>query len=483
MGIYNPVDNSAAAAAAAANMEKNLKIWYEDRVETLLKKNSSALREVPIIRVEGKQQNFSAIYSRGGAVSSNALYAEAKAANNVKNAEFTVTPGQLFSVFSYNVKEVQASMSKRGAYMKVAGRKAYAATEALRKTLAAAYYGRGFGELQVIGTANATAIAAGVAAGTVDVTLAPSVIMKIDVDSDLVLKSSISSATEKGLFTVQAINGDTVTLLVGTADATAAATDVLVLRGSMDGAGNANMPVGLDGWLPIVAGRDNSVSDWTNYIATPFFGVNRSVNVEGCAGSFYYNASSTSLKKDIQELLRRARRQGSEADFIIMNDADFLALDEEINTTNTYFTQTSTRSKRQANIGLDKVSASFSTNFIDLIYDDPFCPEGKFYILDKKDVELWAYTNAEIAEKDGISGNNPGKQDPEEFDNKGHEDESYKLLIDDILTVEPGAYTRDGASVRCTLNLLGSFVVLNPSNAGVGIWHTYTPSDVIGYSL
>ena len=37
--------------------------------------------------------------------------AKEKAAKTAKNAEFTVTPGQLFSSYTFNAKEVQASLS------------------------------------------------------------------------------------------------------------------------------------------------------------------------------------------------------------------------------------------------------------------------------------------------------------------------------------------------------------------------------------
>ena len=465
-----------------AAIETLLKVWYKDGVENLLMRNSPVVKNINKTRVEGKQQNFAAMYGRGGAVSSKATQATAKALTNSKNAEFQVTPGQMFSVFTYNLKEVQASLSKKGAYMKIAGNKAFAAAEAFRKTLAAAFYGRGYGELQVLGTANATAIAGTSAGSTVSLTLADSVIMKIDVDSDLVFKTSVAATTENGLFTVTSISGNTVTGTLTTAYAGASATDVVCLRGSMDGSGNPNLPMGIDGWLPIVEARDEAGSVWPTFKATTFMGVNRSVNVEALAGNFYYDANNTTYKADVEGLLRKVRRHGGLCDLIIMNDADWQKFADEIQSSNTYFTQTSTRARRQANIGMDKLSASFSTNYIDNIVDDPYCPEGKFYILDKDNVELWAYTNAETVQADGIEGNNPGKQDVEEYNNKGEEDSPFKLKIDDFISVAPGTQTDDGDAVRVTYNLFGSFVVLNPSNAGVGIFHSATPADVVGYS-
>ena len=104
--------------------------------------------------------------------------------------------------------------------------------------------------------------------------------------------------------------------------------------------------------------------------------------LDGLAGSFQNSIGTTDTKSDsVQKLLRKVRRYGSKADFIIMNDADWLAMAAEIQSTNTYFTQTSTASRRKANVGLNKLTAGFSTNYIDVIYDDPYCPKGKFYVL------------------------------------------------------------------------------------------------------
>ena len=130
-----------------------MKIWYKDGVENLLFRESPVVKEIGKVRVEGKQQNFAAIYGAGGAVSGKFTQAKAKAAEVVKNAEFQVTPGQLFSCYSMNQQEVQASLSKKGAYMKVAGNKMFAANESLRKMLAGAFYGNGRGLIGKITTA------------------------------------------------------------------------------------------------------------------------------------------------------------------------------------------------------------------------------------------------------------------------------------------------------------------------------------------
>lgn len=463
---------AAQAITADQSILNVLKVYYKDGVENLMFRNSPLLKKINKTRVEGKQQNFAAVYSRGGAVAGDFLIAEAKAAENVRNAEFKVTPGQIFSVFSYNAKEVQSSLSKKGAYMKVAGNKAFAATEAFRKTLASALYGRGYGEIGVV--ADAITFTANTPA---DLPLTDDAMMKVAVGSTLVLKESVAATNNLITLDVTSLDGNVATVTPRTTY-TGVGGEIVALAGSMDASGSPYLPMGLDAWLPIVNGRSGAT--WASYIQTPFFGVTRSVAVDGLAGSFVGITADESKKATVQKLLRKVRRYGSKADLIVMNDNDWLALADEIQSTNTYFTQTSSSGRRQANVGLNKLTAGFSTNFIDNIIDDPYCPQGKFYILDSDVVELWSYTNAETI-NDGIAGNEPGKPDAEESNNKGKENDPYKLLIDDFITTEPGTATSDGPAVRVTFQLFGSFVILDPSVCGVGIFSDADTDTLLGY--
>ena len=219
------------------------------------------------------------------------------------------------------------------------------------------------------------------------------------------------------------------------------------------------------------------------FIATPFFNVTRSVNPSALAGQFILGVAGDKKADTIQKLIKKVRRKGSQANLIILNDNDWLEVSNEIQSTNTYFTQTSSKARREANVGFDKLSASFSTNFIDNIVDDPYMPSGKFYVLDKDQIELWAYTNSDIV-NDGVAGNEPGKADPLEDNGATNtEDKPFKLLIDDFLTVVPGGLSSDGDSVRATIQLFGSFVVLDTSVMGVGIFYDATKAaETVPYS-
>lgn len=478
-----------AGITADAGIKNILKVWYKEGVENLLvPRNDPLLREVQFTKVEGKEQRFAALYSRGGAVSADFLVAKNKAARTAKNAEFIVTPGQLFSSYVFNAKEVQSSLSKKGAYMKIAGNKFFAANQAFRATLAASLYGRGFGE---IGLWTSAASATDMVANTAyTLNLPLDATAKIDIDSSIVLKTTVAGAeaVECVVTAIDESTGDVTVLPQANYDVANSTTYVIALKGSMDGAsgaaGNPIMPMGLDGWLPIVNGRKDGTEDtkWSTYIGTTFMGVNRSVAPDRLAGQFYQEANSGAKKSDsVLALLRKIRRAGGVPDIILLNEGDWYSLAKEIETTNTLFTQTAEKGKKKATMGFSDFAAGFSTNWVDNVYDSPYVPAGKFYILDKTAVEYFVYTNADPV-KDGIDGNNPGKQDVMSADDKGHENDPFKLLIDDVLSVVPGEATSDGESVRASINFFGSLAVTNPSVCGVGLFYTATPSNILGWA-
>ena len=454
------------------NIKALLKVYYKDGVENLMFRNSPLLKKLQKNRIEGKTYNFSAMYGRGGAVAGDFTKARNLAASVSKNVEFAVEPGQVFSVYTMNAKEVQASVTKRGAYMKVAGAKMFAASEGFRKTLAASLYGRGYGELCF-----APASVSLTQDTAADITLPMDAIMKIDVGSELVIKTSVAgdSTSIKATLSVNAITGTKVNVTPSATYETAA-TDVICLAGSIDASGAPLLPVGLGGWLPAVGSRSGLT--WQTYINAKFFNVERKAAPDRLAGAFYAESSSTAKKTGaVEALLMQVRRQGSLADMIVMNDEDWLAMSAEIATSNTYFTQTSTKEAKKAAIGFDSFAASFSTNYVENIIDDPYCPKGEFFILDSTAVEFDTLTNTDKVD-DGVAGNNPGKPDPMSDENNGHEADPYKLIIDDYINVQAGEADVNGPCSEVTLMLFGTFAVTNPSNCGHGLFYGANPVSI-----
>ncbi len=350
--------------------------------------------------------------------------------------------------------------------MKSAGLKMFASTEAFRRNVAAAFYGRGYGELCY---APALALTANTSA---TVTLSSDAMYKVDENVSLVVKASVESNTVLDTMLITAVDMDNSQVTVTpTGTYTMTATDVICLANSMDSAGNPLMPMGLAGWLPTVGGRTGSA--WTTYINTSFFNVNRSRNPTKYAGQFVQGTSGETVSDVIKRLIKKCRNGGSEADLIIMNPDDMITLDNEIATTSTFFTQTATKQKKNAVVGTSDFGAAFSTNYIDNIVDTPYCPAGKIYVLEKDMIENWSYTNVDTPFNNGIAGNNPGKQDPMTMDNNGKENEPYKLLIDDYVTVQPGVAGVDGPVTDVGIQYFGAFVCLNPVSCGVALLNGY----------
>lgn len=402
-------------------------------------------------RIEGKVQPFSALYSRGGAVSADATVATKLASTTAQAKEFNVTPGQLFSSCIYTNKEVLASRTKAGAYVPVATAKMFAALESFRKTLAIALYGTGHGDLFTL-----SGDFAAMSVGTdVTQTWPTNAIYGVDPGSVVVYKTNLndpdSSAVAAG--TVKSVNPAAGTVVITpTVSGTPQTGAVVCLKGCTDDEGNPLLPVGLAGWL------NGNVQDNDN-----FFGVNRSVAPERLAGVNYVAQSGEAKYLSIEKALINVQAYGSQADVIVLNPVDALALQQEVES-KTYFTKVDGGKKAKAEIGYDGMGISIIGSFLDRVIPSPYCPKGKAYILDTETVKLWVYSNADkIDDKQG------------DFDtvkdvSETGEDVSqrpYQLLVDDLFTLNPSAITKDGAGTLVLVNFLGEFVVTEPCKNAV----------------
>jgi hypothetical protein len=507
----------SADGAALQDVVKLLKVWYKDGVENLMFRNSPVLKMIKKERVEGKVQAFNAMYGRGGAVAGNFKLAALDAADNTKDAEFGVSPGQLFSCYSITAKEIVAARTQRGAYMPIAGAKMFTAAEAFRKTLAAALYGMGYGEIAYV-KATATTVSAAADsvefftnanppvrtlavanAATADLYLTDTALMKIDVGSNIVLKEYITSADG---YTGVASSGNNFVLKVTKLDGKIAHCNVIVkassgsyisegsvvadtvlvaciagcCSSSTDATGVAEryLPVGLSAWLPYLGNRATSDAGWNKYISTSFMMVDRSVSTERLAGQFTLAADDgTSVEPiymTILRLIRLCRRAGSLCDMIIMNDEDYMALGQELTKYQSHgiYSDIKNKGKNTPTVGMSSLQVGFSTTWLEKCIDDPYCPKGVIYIVDSEALKLWSYTNVESTLQDNVAGNEPGKPDVTEQGDKTPE-KPYQLLIDDFITIDGGEDTIDGAAARVTMNFFGSFVVLDPAVCGVAV--------------
>jgi hypothetical protein len=449
-------------------IESLLKVKYrKEGPANLMFKNDPLLKEVKKENVEGKSYNFSAIYSRGGAVSSKYLTAKKAANENVKAAEFAVEPGELYSVCNYTNKEVAASKTNEGAYMSIAGAKFFASTEAFRKTLAATMYGRGYGEICKLNYT--TAITANT---EFDVVLPSSALQVIDIGSMLVIKPAVDSATVSAHLTVTAIDDstNTVTFTSDTA-VTPNATDILAFDGCMDASGAPLAPMGLAGWLPTVGKRADAT--WKAYIKTPFMGLDRSAAPSRLAGNFVDGTGDADKIKTLMKALKIvSRKVGDSADVrIVLNDNDYEDVVNTIEKGSTYFSNMEKTGKKAANVGIasDNITLAFARNWFDKLVVAPACPAGKFYVLDMNSIQYNCYFS-DKAVSDSLENDKP---DP--MAENATPVANYSPLIDNFISAIPSE-SDAGIGTTIALNFLGALVITDTSNCSVGL---FDGADVI----
>lgn len=448
------------AVTSDAGLLAIFKTWYaEEKMENLLFRNSPVLRDIKKKRIGGEEYAFASMYGAGGNISASYTKAVANAANNSKNAKFKVTPGKLFSAYNVTQQEILASKDNKGAFIDAQVNRFFAGNENIRKGMAAALYGMGYGE---VGTIDG-AVTAGDSTLVVD---SYSTAIKLDVGAviqvtDGTLASDTLFSTE---YEVTKVDGLTVTISPVAADAFVDGA-YICFAGGRSGS-TPLFPIGLGGWVPTVANRTGAT--WDTYIGTSFFGVDRSVNPNKLAGSFVLRDSGASEKYNsaLTRGVQALRRAGGVPNMIVLNDEDWATIQSEIAAETSGYQQVNTSSKgskKENVVGFDKIKFSFSSNFIEYVYDDPYCPKGTAYVLDMEVIDFVSLSGTRNMD-DGVSGNNPGSPD---VDVDGDPGTNYELLIDDFVDVRPADDTDDGPGQRVSMSVYGNFTIRNTAHACV----------------
>jgi hypothetical protein len=469
----------AQAASLQQNILNILKNFYTDeKFQQLLFRNDPLLAKVRTKRIGGKQYGFSVMYGRGGAVSGDATVAAANASSGAPSAEFLVPPGQVFSIFNITQKSILAGLKGSGNkanYIEPLTELMFGATEALRKTMAAVLYGSGYGELGQTQAAFTTVNAAGnIFNFSADVQI------KMDVGTVFsVTNSGVSTLPSATLRSGQWIVTNIGSVAPGTstypvtfgpynsqgAVETWTATDWVCLLGGRDGGNAPNMPSGLGAWLPAYGQRTGAT--WNTYIGTPFYGVTRSVFIDRLAGGYYFANSGEKTVDAIMEGVRLVRRAGGVPDWIVMNDLTFKKVLQEVNGQTTIFQDiiddVNAGDNNISSRGGRSIDFRFEASYLKTVLDTPYCPPNLVYILDSTTFEFVSLTNTDQAFGDpGIAiDNRPGRPDVTE---QKTPDTTFKLIVDDWLSVNPYTLGTDGTAAQITLSCFGNFVVRNPAN-------------------
>jgi len=242
-----------------------------------------------------------------------------------------------------------------------------------------------------------------------------------------------------------------------------AVNDQLMIKGGRDSGLNPNAPSGFGSWLPSVSGRTGGT--WTTYIGTAFNGVNRSVAPDRLAGQFVQRnaGANETYTAALLRGLKLARRGGGVPDVIIVNDDDFGVLVNDAIANRTFYQDiqgAAATSKNKVTQGIDQFQMSFSTSWINMVYDDPYCPKGTAYIIDSQSVRLYGLSNSAPILKELPLSNEPGAP---KASSEGEPTTNFQFLVDDMYTTSP-VPLQSGMGLRVDFQFYGNFAVIAPAH-------------------
>lgn len=501
-------------AIVNGNLKALLKEYYAVKgVQNLLDRNDPFLKVLKNrIPVEGESVPF-AVSAGFGACTANWVNAKAMASSNGNVFKFKVDSGALHSPVVLTAKDMVAVSSESGGFQKLPLYKFNTAIEGMRRSLAAAVYGRGYGEIAVWKADGTTTFTAN---STQQLNLSSDALLKLPPNGRFILKSSVDASAFNALLEVTDIgidHVDTKCIVASDNDPVTPSTSwtpaanaavIVCLYGAGDAenekngtistdVGNPIFPVGIGGWTPSVGARATG-TDWDTYVAQTFFGVNRSRYSQYLCGNFYKPASYDETKQQtIESAAMIARRKGLVDGVLVINDEDRLALTNELNGANkaAYWTGTINADKRNMAFGIDELTAQFSSTSISKIIDSPYCPKGQFFIVDPEVIDLFEYSQtASYVIPDGIEENEPGKQMTTELDKESPVEDNKivdGLNIDYLFDIGDSVDTYEGMGKIVDLHFFGNFAVINPSLVTTGFFakddgsHNLDFSDIVAF--
>lgn len=445
-------------------------------VEALLFRNSPVLRMLKKERIGGKYIPLPMAVYGSGAVSADFNQASAQAVNTYTGVSMQVQPGRLFSSFVLDPQEFLASQSDKAAFISVFALRAMLALDDMRKVLATCLYHQGYLELGQVNAIDST--------GYAYVDVDPSTAMAIDPGSYIQFAPSITGAFRAGgsYYVVASIaqqgSGNTRVTFQSAygAGAGIAVGDWLFIKGGRDVSGNPNAPIGLGGWLPALYNRGyaggSDLTNWNAYIGTSFFGVNRSIAPDRLAGQFIYRNTSANepYTQAILRAVKQVRRGGGVPDLIVVNDDDYTYLMNEALANRSFYQMINDRGNTGENKvtqGISQFQMSFSTSWINLVYDDPYCPKNTCYVLDMQALRLYGLSNPNKIVDEIPAGNEPGA--PKASD-KGEPTTNFQFLVDDMYTTSP-VDLATGKGLRVDFSFYGNFAVVAPAHCSVVVFN------------
>ena len=436
--------------------------YYKDGIESDIYRNSPILPQVEKLKVDGREFRWAATYAASPTASPDYLISQAMATKQGQNVEFIATKARHFATLTISQKEIKASRTGKGAYGRILGNKVFQALEGMRKQMAKFLYGKGYGEL---GTYTGSTVAA---AANAVITLPESSTIAMFPGTQFRLMvggnpATIQPPVGSNPYVVGTVDDTQITLDASTSTVGSFNSgDVLIVDGAVDASGTFHCPHGLGYWI-----LNRNDPQYGTLLTDMTMGVNRSRAPSALGGQFYAAASTEKRFDAIMKLLRKCRRAGGDPNLVIMNDLDAAKAIAEYETLRTQFLGTDTTTAKTFRGARDATFVLWSS-VLDKLVDDPFCPEGLAYVLTKEDLCVLHMDNIDkVVSENAGPGEMPGRADPMADDGADYGETGDKLMIDDLISIEDGQATSDGAVKLVGFNLFYEYALWNTASSGV----------------
>jgi hypothetical protein len=365
------------ASLNMSSFSSALKILYPDSLEEVWFPEAPFLSWVPkAYDFEGSSRQTNAMFSgiRGSTQFGVALNGKTTPAL----AKFNVTRKKDYVLGSIDNETMMASQSNKGAIAKAIKVQVDAAAYEFGRSMAVQCWGDGSGTRGVV---------ASVAAGPVVTLTDRRDCVKFEVGMVLENKSA-AGVIYAGTFLVTALDIDlgTVTLTLQGGAVAPIATDLLAREGDfLAGVGQSNCMSGVFAWIPVASPT-----------ATPFFGVDRSVNPVRLAGGRVRGGAKT-IEEVVFDSLARGKTNGGKFDTVWMNSERASELQKSMQAKAFVDVQSAGKAK----VGFQGFNLVTSSGALTVL-DDPTCPYA-YGLMTRRDA--WEFATLgdapHFAEEDG----------------------------------------------------------------------------------
>lgn len=341
---------------------------------------------MPLPLIYGNPQGRSATFS-------NALAQK----TNSQIKAFTLTRVSDYSLANIQNEVLEASQGDADAFMRAAFTEIDGAFQAITRSLAISEYRDGSGSIGVIGNVS----------GAVVTLARPADIVNFEIGQTLKTSTSPGVGEQAGTVVIAAINRSTGTI---TASANWSAGIATVANGqSIHVAGDFNLKIkGLDAWVPL-----------TDPSATPFFGVDRSVDVTRLGG-VRKDVSSLPIEEALVDVDALLSREGGTPDYCWMDTQNFANLEKALGSKVQYINV----KDEEGIVGFDGISIHGQKGRIKVIPDQNAFSD-RFYMLQMDTWKLYSLGMApKLLKSDGM--------------------EFLRVSTDDAVEVRTGYYAQMG---------------------------------------